>query len=262
LDEFRYVLNRDPLYQDAINLMVKFYKQSKSPGQKLQAIWSDLQNAENDIVFSIKTNEYEEKVKALREASNKLNNGKLPILGKLAEEQMELIMEQKKLEENPSNARNRQFIGLSVSDTLKMLIKDSKHEPKLGAAAVALAKKFKVPDKRFYRIKIKALAQTKQWDALHKFSQEKKNPPCGFKAFAVACLEMGEKSQAESYTARITAADEKFETLIHLEMYQDALQLAIKLKDPEKLTSVRNLCGDVDICNQADKAAVELGFVS
>ncbi|RLN13696.1 hypothetical protein BBJ28_00025789, partial [Nothophytophthora sp. Chile5] len=58
------------------------------------------------------------------------------------------------------------------------------------------------------------------------------------------------------------SVDEKFETLIHLDMYGDALQLAIKLKDPEKLTNVRNLCNDEAICNQADKAAMDLGFVS
>jgi hypothetical protein len=175
---------------------------------------------------------------------------------------MELLQEQQKLEEKPENVKRRQLVGLSISSTMKLLLRDSKYEPKLLPLVATFAKKFKVPDKRFYRVKIKALAETRQWDALHKFSMEKKNPPCGFKAFAIACLEEGEKQQAENYTARITSVDEKFETLVHLDMYGDALQLAIKLKDPEKLTNVRNLCNDESICNQADKAAMELGFVS
>jgi hypothetical protein len=35
-----------------------------------------------------------------------------------------------------------------------------------------------VPDKRFYWLKVFALATAKQWDALEKFSKEKK-PPIG-----------------------------------------------------------------------------------
>uniref|UniRef100_K3XBW1 Vacuolar protein sorting-associated protein 16 homolog n=1 Tax=Globisporangium ultimum (strain ATCC 200006 / CBS 805.95 / DAOM BR144) TaxID=431595 RepID=K3XBW1_GLOUD len=260
MDEFRYVLNREPMYAEAINLMLVYYKASKS--SRLPVLWNDVQSAENDLLLSFKTTDVEEKVAALKEATTKYTTAKMPISAKLAEEQIDLLQEQKKLEEKPENIRKRQFVGLSISDTMKIMVRDSKYEPKLLKLAADFSKKFKVPEKRFYRVKIKALAETQQWDALQKFSMEKKNPPCGFKAFAVACLAEGEKQQAEAYTARITAVDEKFETLIHLEMYQDALQLAIKLKDPEKLTSVRNLCGDTDICNQADKAAMDLGFVS
>ncbi|KAJ0398600.1 hypothetical protein P43SY_005225 [Pythium insidiosum] len=262
MDEFRYVLQREPvLYGEATNLMLSYYRASKNP--KLPSLWNDVASAENDMLLSLKAADFDEKIDALRDAINKLNNSKqMPVTAKLAEEQMELLQEQKRLEEKPENIKKRRFVGLSVSETMKLLLMDSKYEPKLAAVAATFSKKFKVPEKRFYRVKIQALAETQQWDALHKFSMEKKTPPCGFKAFAVACLAQGEKQQAESYTSRITAVDEKFETLIHLEMYSDALQLAIKLKDPEKLTSVRNLSGDPEICSQADRAAVELGFVS
>ncbi|GLE04718.1 hypothetical protein PINS_up013697 [Pythium insidiosum] len=250
MDEFRYVLQREPvLYGEATNLMLSYYRASKS--SKLPSLWNDIASAENDMLLSLKASDLDEKIDALRDAINKLNNSKqMPVTAKLAEEQMELLQEQKRLEEKPENIKKRRFVGLSVSETMKLLLMDSKYEPKLLNVAAAFSKKFK------------ALAETQQWDALHKFSMEKKTPPCGFKAFAVACLAQGEKQQAESYTSRITAVDEKFETLIHLEMYSDALQLAIKLKDPEKLTSVRNLSGDPEICSQADRAAVELGFVS
>ncbi|KAF4315758.1 hypothetical protein BBO99_00008961 [Phytophthora kernoviae] len=260
MDEFRYVLNRDPMYAEAVNLMLLYYRATKSSNTAV--LWTDVTSAENDLLLSFKTSDVEEKLTALKDATTKYTNAKLPSHAKLTEEQIELLQEQGKLEEKPENVKRRKLVGLSISETMKLLLRDSKYEPKLLPLVAAFAKKFKVPDKRFYRVKIKALAQTRQWDALHKFSMEKKNPPCGFKAFAVACLEEGEKQQAENYTARITSVDEKFETLIHLDMYSDALQLSIKLKDPEKLTSVRNLCNDENIQNQADKAAMELGFVS
>ncbi|RLN48595.1 hypothetical protein BBJ29_008542 [Phytophthora kernoviae] len=260
MDEFRYVLNRDPMYAEAVNLMLLYYHATKS--SNMAVLWTDVTSAENDLLLSFKTSDVEEKLTALKDATTKYTNAKLPSHAKLTEEQIELLQEQGKLEEKPENVKRRKLVGLSISETMKLLLRDSKYEPKLLPLVAAFAKKFKVPDKRFYRVKIKALAQTRQWDALHKFSMEKKNPPCGFKAFAVACLEEGEKQQAENYTARITSVDEKFETLIHLDMYSDALQLSIKLKDPEKLTNVRNLCNDENIQNQADKAAMELGFVS
>ncbi|KAI9909673.1 hypothetical protein PsorP6_014667 [Peronosclerospora sorghi] len=260
MEEFRYVLHREPMYAEAVNLMLLYYRAAKSSSSP--ALWTDVTSAENDVLLSLKTSDVEEKVSALKDAMGKYTNAKLPGHAKLTEEQMELVQEQVKLEEKPENVKRRKLVGLSISETMKLLVRDSKYEPKLLPLVAAFAKKFKVPDKRFYRVKIKALAETQQWDALHKFSMEKKTPPCGFKAFAIACLEAGEKQQAESYTTRITAVDEKFETLIHLDMYNDALQLAIKLKDPEKLTTVRNLCNDETICNQADKAAIELGFVS
>ncbi|ETL42068.1 hypothetical protein L916_07062 [Phytophthora nicotianae] len=260
MDEFRYVLNREPMYAEAVNLMLLYYRATKSSGSP--ALWTDVASAENDLLLSFKSTDVEEKLTALKDATTKYTNAKLPSHAKLTEEQMELLQEQGKLEEKPENVKRRKLVGLSISNTMKLLLRDSKYEPKLLPLVAAFAKKFKVPDKRFYRVKIKALAETRQWDALHKFSMEKKTPPCGFKAFAIACLEEGEKQQAENYTARITSVDEKFETLIHLDMYSDALQLAIKLKDPEKLTNVRNLCNDDNICNQADKAAMELGFVS
>lgn len=261
LEELRYVLYRDPvMYKDAIQLLCLYYQFSKATN-KLEIIADDSTMAHYEMLQSFRVSS-QDSIKHLREAMTRYNAAKNSTLSKLVEEEVDLRQEQEKLEDRTENVKRRTFVGLSVSATLRILVKDSKHEPKLLNIASQFAKKFKIPEKRMYRVKIQALAETRQWDALQKFSQERKTPPCGFKAFAVACLAQGEKNQAEAYTARITAVDEKFETLIHLEMYQDALQVAIKLKDPEKLTSVRNLCGDPAICQQADQAAVELGFLS
>nr|CCA23589.1 vacuolar protein sortingassociated protein putative [Albugo laibachii Nc14] len=261
LEELRYVLYRDPvMYKEAIQLLCLYYQFSKATS-KLEVIADDNTMAHYEMLQSFRVSS-QDSIKHLREAMTRYNSAKNTTLSKLVEEEIDLRQEQEKLEDRSENVKRRTFVGLSVSATLKLLVKDSKHEAKLLNVASQFAKKFKIPEKRMYRVKIQALAETRQWDALQKFSQERKTPPCGFKAFAVVCLAQGDKNQAEAYTARITAVDEKFETLIHLEMYQDALQVAIKQKDPEKLTNVRNLCGDPAICQQADQAAVELGFIS
>jgi len=56
-------------------------------------------------------------------------------------------------------------------------------------------------------------------------------------------------------------ADEKFETFIHMQMWSAALEVAIKQKDPEKLSSVRNNCPLPEIHAQIDQAATQLGFI-
>jgi hypothetical protein len=65
------------------------------------------------------------------------------------------------------------FVDSSVSDTIRTCISLGNHR-----TAQRIRVEFKVPDKRFYWLKVFALATAKQWDALEKFSKEKK-PPIG-----------------------------------------------------------------------------------
>ncbi|KAF0687143.1 Aste57867_21114 [Aphanomyces stellatus] len=260
-DDVRRVLHSEPQYAEAIHLLATFYIATRAESSKLDNIWHEVSSADYDVLKSFTEPNTDEKLKKLKDAMAKFNSAKLPISAKLTEEQMELLVEQRKLDEKAS-AGPYVYVGMSLSDTIRHLCMDAKRRnQKSLQVAAAIAKKFKVPEKRFYRVKIKALAETLQWDTLHKFSNEKKTPPCGFKAFAIACLQEGEKGQAESYASRITQPDEKFDTLIHLQMWTAALEMAIKLKDPDKLSSVRNNCPLPEIHAQIAQAAQQLGFI-
>ncbi|ETW04917.1 hypothetical protein H310_04019 [Aphanomyces invadans] len=259
-DDVRRVLHSEPQYAEAIHLLASFYIATKADPSKLDNIWHEVLSANHDVLTSFTEPNTDEKLKKLKDAMAKYNSAKLPINAKLTEDQMELLVEQRKLDEKSSGGPYV-YVGMSLSDTIRHLCMDATREPKSLQVAAAIAKKFKVPEKRFYRVKIKALAETHQWDTLHKFSNEKKSPPCGFKAFAIACLQEGEKGQAESYASRITQPDEKFDTLVHLQMWTAALEMAVKLKDPDKLSSVRNNCPLPDIHGQIDQAAQQLGFI-
>jgi hypothetical protein len=133
-------------------------------------IWTDTTSANHSILASFFEPDTEEKLKKLKDAMTKFNNAKLPINAKLTEEQMELLVEQRKLDERSgvSTTNNFKYVGLSLSDTIKHLCMDNRRDPKSLQLAATLSKKFKVPEKRFYRVKIKALAETQQWEALHK----------------------------------------------------------------------------------------------
>lgn len=66
-----------------------------------------------------------------------------------------------------------------------------------------------MPDKRFWYLKIKALAASGQWEALRAFANEKKSP-VGYKPFAQACIEHGQPPGAvEAYIDRIPQMEDK-----------------------------------------------------
>ena len=72
------------------------------------------------------------------------------------------------------------FLDLSVSKTIHQLLVLAKSHPghrnELFGEASKLQKQFKVPDKRFWHVKVRSLAMSHQWDELRKFANEKKSP--------------------------------------------------------------------------------------
>lgn len=264
MDEFKYVLLRDEGYREGIDLMLTYYRQTKSAPAKMEALWTDangnatIQSADHAIRLAYRSSSWESHLEKLKYGAAKYAQAKATAHAKATEEQIDLIQEQLKLESKTGH----KFLGLSVCDTIQRLCIDARREPKLLPLASTIAKKFKVPDKCFYRVKINALASTRQWDVLHKFSTEKKTPPSGYKSFALACYKQGEYDQAEGYAARITQDEEKFQTFMYMELWKAALDVAIKQKDPEKLSSIRNQCNKPQIHQLVDNAAVQLGFVS
>jgi hypothetical protein len=66
-----------------------------------------------------------------------------------------------------------------------------------------------VPEKRFWHIKVKALAASGQWEALRQFAAEKKSP-VGYKPFAQACIAHRQPATStKGYIDRITQLEDK-----------------------------------------------------
>ena len=94
------------------------------------------------------------------------------------------------------------FADLSVSGTLhELLVLGAAHpteRPGLLLEAAKLQARFKVPDKRFWQVKVKALAASGQWDELRKFANERKSP-VGYQPFAERCIEARQPPDAIAY---------------------------------------------------------------
>ena len=263
IDQFKKVLFLDEEYKEAVSLMISYYKQTQSGKNKIEALRTDaagvpsMDAADALVIAAYKSSSWESHMERIRLAGVRYHEAKGPLHAKCTEEQLELLDEQLKL----NKSAGKKVQGLSLADTISKYVIDSKRDPKLASIPATLAKKFKLPEKCYYRIKIAAYAKSRQWEALYDFSKEKKTPPGGFKPFAIACHAAGEKRAAEEYVSRISGPDEKFETFVYMDNWKAALDVAFKQKDPEKLTTVRNQCNSPDIQKLVDSAAVQLGFV-
>lgn len=74
------------------------------------------------------------------------------------------------------------FSGLSLHDTVKQLLRSDDIK-----TAEKFKNEFKIPDKRFWWLRIEVFAELELWDDLEKFSKSKKSP-IGYEPFFEVCL--------------------------------------------------------------------------
>lgn len=84
------------------------------------------------------------------------------------ETQIRLLLQQRELE---AAIPESEFVGSSLSDTLYRLVRTG-----YTKQAAKIRSDFKVPDKRFWWIQIKALAMARNWPDLEALANSKKSP--------------------------------------------------------------------------------------
>lgn len=106
------------------------------------------------------------------------------------------MKQQQAIADKYTTSQSAGLYGLSVHDTIKRL---------LGAGDIKSAEKmkneYKVPDRRYWWIRIQVLAEDRQWDELEKFSKSKKSP-IGFEPFVEVCLKYGKTDEAKKYVSK------------------------------------------------------------
>ncbi|KAF2582131.1 hypothetical protein F2Q68_00001576 [Brassica cretica] len=111
------------------------------------------------------------RIKLMEKASNLFSQTKEHTFeSKAAEEHAKLLRIQHELEASTKQAI---FVDSSINDTIRTCI-----VLRNNRAAAKVKSEFKVSDKRWYWLKTFALATIKDWEALEKFSKEKR-PPTG-----------------------------------------------------------------------------------
>ncbi|XP_015880079.3 protein VACUOLELESS1 [Ziziphus jujuba] len=167
------------------------------------------------------------RIKLIEKAQNLFSETKEHTFeSKAAEEHAKLLRIQHELEVTTKQAI---FVDSSISDTIRTCIVLGNHR-----AAMKVKTEFKVSEKRWYWLKVFALATIRDWDALEKFSKEKR-PPIGYRPFVEACIDADEKGEALKYIPKLADPRERAESYARIGMVKEAADAASQAKDGELL---------------------------
>lgn len=207
------------------------------------------------VVQSYQPRRLTDRVETLRQASSFFGQARdLSFQQKATDEQVELLLQQQELERKYDQDV---FLDMSVSETINNLFVLGGQLPDLQTSAFAdaarLMKVFKVPEKRFWHLKVKALSSSHQWDALRVFANERKSP-IGYGPFAAACIQQRVAPEVvASYIERIPSFEERFGFYMQIDMWSKAVECAVKLKDRQRLAHVRNVSKDPKVERLVDQ---------
>nr|BAJ33734.1 unnamed protein product [Eutrema halophilum] len=167
------------------------------------------------------------RIKLIEKASNLFSQTKEHTFeSKAAEEHAKLLRIQHELEASTKQAI---FVDSSINDTIRTCI-----VLRNNRAAAKVKSEFKVSDKRWYFLKAFALATIKDWEALEKFSKEKR-PPTGFRPFVEACIDADEKAEALKYIPKLSDLGERGEAYARIGMAKEAADAAAQANDGGEL---------------------------
>ena len=138
------------------------------------------------------------------------------------------------------------FIGLSANETIFYLIRENHHK-----RAQKVLSEFKIPEKTYWWIRLRALVASRHWSELEELSKLKKSP-IGWEPFFNEVLAAGNTRVASIFIPKCTGLTtaERVEMWVKCGLFVKAGEEAVKAKDREKLEELRE--------RASGSAAVEL----
>lgn len=246
----RRYLETMPDIKNVMNLLLRAQK-STSAGSAMakKAMQSDLDPSE--------------RLKLLAECSRIYGLGKDSGFHKSCiDDQIELLKDQDILRRKYNNP-DVALPGSSVTQTMNSVIRaaafNKRESNKLLDDADKIARKFRVPEKRVWYVKVKALSESEQWPQLRILSDSKTKPPIGYKPFAMAAIR-GKQAVGEimRYVDRVNGAEERYELFCEARLWKKAVEEGLKLRDMRRIANVKSLCDDADIRKLCDDASGRL----
>ncbi|GCB80437.1 hypothetical protein scyTo_0017176, partial [Scyliorhinus torazame] len=173
----------------------------------------------------------EGRVAALQNAVDEYNKAKNEFAAKITEEQIKLVRCQFRLQKESAKT----LLDLPLHETVSTLLLESKHKQ-----AEQLYKDFKIPDKRFWWLKITALAKKEDWEELERFSKSKKSP-IGYMPFVEICVKHHNKYEAKKYVAKVSP-EQKVKGYIMVGDLEQAVEAATERKNESELNTILSKC--------------------
>jgi len=162
----------------------------------------------------------------------------------------------------------------SVTSTMMSIIKYAAVDPRSGHRLQSdfdrIGKKYKVPEKRQWYVKVRALSESGQWAALRNFAESRAKPPIGMKPFAQAAIykrqgqaeimyyieRMTDKADSEARYDLFCEAGIAYQKTQSEWYWKKALEESVKLGDGRKIANVKSMCNSPDIQRLCDKYIV------
>lgn len=228
--DFFMTLRNQPL---ALSLYRQFCRVQESQTLK------DLLNQDDDhdglgnfyVSAAFKEPRLEGRLALLQNAVDEFNKAKNDFNAKATEDEVKLLKFQKKLDEE----KGAGLQGLSLQDTMEALLNLGLHKQ-----AEQLYRDFRVPDKRFWFLKLRALADKHDWDELDKFSRSKKSP-IGYLPFVEVCVKNHNQQEAKKYLLKVSP-EQRVKACLLLGDLEGAADAAIERRNEAELGAVLSRC--------------------
>jgi len=201
-----------------------------------------------------------ERLRLLQEASRIFTTGrdKAQFQKSCTDDYLELINEQERLRHiyGPDIAPKTSSVTETIFNVIYHASVNKRETRKLLLEGEKLAKKFKVPEKRLWHVKVRAFAGSSQWGNLHALAESRAKAPIGFKHFAVVVIK-GKQSVGEiiRYVDKVTNQEERYDLYCEASLWKRAVDVAINMGDVRRVLHVRSLCNAPEIQRMCDKFA-------
>ncbi|OZJ06505.1 hypothetical protein BZG36_00636 [Bifiguratus adelaidae] len=228
LGEFFRLINNKPL---ACNLLEVYCKEQDKELLKDFYYQDDrrVESANVTLADAYETPDFNDKVGKMKAAMKIYQDDKQHAFEtKAIEEHIRLLQIQIQLEREQSTS----FLGLSVSETLKKCIVLGQ----TSKAASKLRTDFKIPEKRYWWIKLQALVEIRDWEELDKLAKSKKSP-IGYEPFVEECERAKQPREAAKYVMRCDPGV-RASLFLRIGLLKEAAEQAAVVKDFAMLRQV------------------------
>ncbi|KAM6132372.1 vacuolar protein sorting-associated protein 16 homolog [Pterocles gutturalis] len=192
----------------------------------------------------------EGRVGALQNAVDEYYKAKNEFAAKATEDQIKLLRLQRHLQED----LDKPYLDLSLHDTVSTLILDGHHK-----RAEQLYREFKIPDKRYWWLKISALATRGDWEEMEKFSKSKKSP-IGYLPFVEISVKHHNRYEAKKYAPRVSP-EQRVKAFVLVGDLEQAADAAIEHKNEAEMNLVLSKCTastDAAVAEKLNRARAQL----
>ncbi|KAJ7740038.1 Vps16, C-terminal region-domain-containing protein [Mycena maculata] len=163
---------------------------------------------------------------------------------KMMDESARLLTAQQQLEKESDG--KIVFFGLSVNETIRTCLVNG-----MAKRADKIKSDFKVPDKRFWYVKLQALISTTDFEGLDTFSKSKRSP-IGYEPFVHQLVEAGHSKEALSYVVRCDSP-RRADLYVECGEWRMAGKECKERGDKAKLDAIRQKCPNSLIAREFDQ---------